>query len=425
MRYILLIFTFVTFSVFSQIEEVRRITQTLCSKEFHGRGYVNQGDSIAAEYIAKEFKKIGLKPLKGKKYFQSFQFNVNAFPGKMNVQIGSKKLIPGIHFLVDPSSARGFTTLKPKSISIQTALSKDLLIQSINEIRESKEYNSVALEFQNASKDTIKLLAGIANQIAEILPVIEISNKKLTWSVAQNQLKYPYLIVQDSVYQSNQEWKIEIDAHLIESHNARNVIGYLKGTGGKNAKTLVFSAHYDHLGQMGLDTYFPGANDNASGTAILISMAKYFKDFPIDCNIIFMAFAGEEIGLLGSKYFVENPLVNLDKISFLVNLDIMGSGEDGITVVNATKFEKEFDELVKINEDKQLLKQIKKRGPAANSDHYWFSEKGVPSFFIYTMGLNNNYHDIFDTYEALSFQEYEDITRLLVRFVSMFSHSKM
>ena len=202
---------------------------------------------------------------------------------------------------------------------------------------------------------------------------------------------------------------------MIQNYTSRNVFGYLPGKK-KCGKTIVYSAHYDHLGRMGTETYFPGGNDNASGTAMLISMAKYFKENPVDYNILFIAFAGEEAGLVGSHYFVEHPLIKLDKIAFLLNLDIMGSGEEGITVVNATLFEKEFKELQKINEEKQLLTVVKARGPAANSDHYWFTQKGVPAFFIYTMGPNKNYHDVNDTYENLSFVEYTDITSLLVEF---------
>jgi aminopeptidase YwaD len=145
-------------------------------------------------------------------------------------------------------------------------------------------------------------------------------------------------------------------------------------------------------------------------------MAKYFKENPQDYNVLFIAFAGEEAGLHGSKYFVEHPLFKLKKMSFLLNLDIMGSGEEGITVVNATLFEQQFNLLKEINTEKNLLTQVKSRGPAANSDHYWFTVKGVPAFFIYTMGPNKHYHDVFDTYEELSFQEYEDITTLLVEF---------
>lgn len=408
------------FAVYSQIEEVRRITKSLCSPEFHGRGYVNGGDSIAAEFIVSEFKKIGVKPLKKKHYFQKFEFDVNTFPSKMFVKIGDQELRPGIHYLVDPSSAAIHQRLVPKIITIQTALNKEKLFNDISEIQKSQTYNSVVLEFQKSSNDTLKLLAGIADQLAQILPVIEITSRKLTWSVANNQLKYAYIQVQDSIYQSNKEWFLDIDAQLLQKHQTQNVVAFLKGKGGKKAKTIVFSAHYDHLGQMGVSTYFPGGNDNASGTAMLLSMASYFKENPVDCNILFIAFAGEEIGLVGSHYFVEHPLFPLNKIDFLVNLDIMGSGEEGITVVNATKFETDFDALVKINDEFQLLAQVKKRGPAANSDHYWFTEKGVPSFFIYTQGPNKHYHDVFDTYEELSFKEYEDIKTLLVKFVKRF-----
>jgi len=73
--------------------------------------------------------------------------------------------------------------------------------------------------------------------------------------------------------------------------------------------------------------------------------------------------------------------------------------------------------LQEINASKLLLKEVKKRGPAANSDHYWFTEKGVPAFFIYTRGPNKHYHDVFDEYEALSFLEFQDITTLLIEFV--------
>ncbi len=110
-------------------------------------------------------------------------------------------------------------------------------------------------------------------------------------------------------------------------------------------------------------------------------------------------------------------MFELSDIKFLLNLDIMGSGEDGITVVNATLFPKQYEALVAINDQEKLLKQIKKRGPAANSDHYFFTEKGVPAFFIYTMGDNKHYHDVEDTYEALTFNEYLDITRLIATFV--------
>jgi Zn-dependent M28 family amino/carboxypeptidase len=224
------------------------------------------------------------------------------------------------------------------------------------------------------------------------------------------------LIIQDSVIGASPEnIAINIDAEFKPLHSTRNVIGYIPSAR-KNAKTLVFSAHYDHLGRMGNDVYFPGGNDNASGSAMLVFLANYFKEHASKYNLVFIAFAGEEVGLLGSQYFVSHPLIKLKDIRFLINLDIMGSGEEGITAVNGTLFEKEFLLLQKINKKQKALPVIKKRGPAANSDHYFFTEAGVPSFFIYTMGPNKNYHDVNDTYENLSFKAFEKIGELLIAF---------
>jgi hypothetical protein len=168
---------------------------------------------------------------------------------------------------------------------------------------------------------------------------------------------------------------------------------------------------------MGQATYFPGANDNASGNAMLLALAEKFKASPLKkYNILFIAFAGEEAGLLGSHYMVDHPVIPLKSIRFLLNLDIMGSGEEGITVVNSTLFPKEFDRLTALNEQSKFLTQIKKRGPAANSDHYFFTEAGVPALYIYTMGPNKNYHDVFDKYDALSFQAFGPLSDLLEQF---------
>lgn len=414
LKSLLLIAFFVHFVSFGQIEEVRRITKTLCSPEFHGRGYVNHGDSIAAEFIVQEFKSIGLKPLKGN-YFQEFKLNVNTFPSNMSLISGDEELIPGVHYLVDPASAGGKMKLTPKAVSVQIALSPEKLYKEIQSIIKNDNYNSVVFDFSNVSSDTLKKLADITHIAAGLLPVIEITNKKFTWSVSDFQLKYPLIQIQDSVYNAEEILSMNISTNLIMDYSSRNVFGYLPAKK-KCKKTIIYSAHYDHLGRMGSNAYFPGGNDNASGTAMLISMAKYFKENPPEYNILFIAFAGEEAGLVGSHYFVNNPPIKLSSIRFLINLDIMGSGEEGVTVVNATLFENEFKELQAINEEKKLLTQIKSRGPAANSDHYWFTQSGVPAFFIYTMGPNKNYHDVFDTYENLSFVEYQDITTLLVEF---------
>ena len=158
--------------------------------------------------------------------------------------------------------------------------------------------------------------------LAKKSPVVITTGQKFTWSVGRQKLNNQVIILKEEHVSEDMNLEIDVEAKFIQNFESKNVAGYLP-SGKKKAKTIVFTAHYDHLGGMGTEAFFPGANDNASGTAMLISMADYFKENPLDFNILFVAFAGEEAGLLGSKYFVENNSMNLKDIEFLLNLDIM------------------------------------------------------------------------------------------------------
>lgn len=407
---------FIVSACVGQTEEVRRITKTLCEPSFHGRGYVNSGDKLAADFIAAEFEKIGLSNY-GPSYFQSFSFPVNCFPGEAQFAYPNKELVIGKDVLVDAGSAGFYGDLTPKYFTAAQLLDQDYLIAEIHDIISKNNYNAAVIDLTTMDKDTLARLRSFKYELAQFFPVIELTNEKFTWSVSQEQHKHLIFQMRPEAFQKDENLKVNLTAQFIERHETQNVIGYIPAKK-KTNKTIVFTAHYDHLGRMGLKTYFPGANDNASGTAMIISMAQHYKaNPPKKFNVVFIAFAGEEAGLLGSKFYVENPLFELEDISFLINLDIMGSGEEGITVVNGSIFKKQFDQLVAINKKENLLKTVNPRGYAANSDHYWFTDKGVPAIFIYTQGPNKNYHDVFDTYDNLTFAETVDITTLLVKFV--------
>lgn len=152
--------------------------------------------------------------------------------------------------------------------------------------------------------------------------------------------------------------------------------------------------------------------------ALLLNLANYYskKENQPKCSIAFIAFAGEEAGLLGSKYFAGHPSIPLNEIKFLVNLDLLGTGDEGMMVVNATEFPRQFALLDSINNVKKYLMKIGQRGKAANSDHYWFTEKGVPSFYFYTLGGISAYHDIYDKAETLPLTKFEDVFRLIIDF---------
>jgi aminopeptidase YwaD len=351
----------------------KKIVDTLTSSIFWGRGYTNDGMKKAAAFLASEFQSYGLTPMNGQDFFQEFSHPVNTFPGKMEVSVNGKALVPGKDFIISAES-RGV-----KGEGALTPSEKDQFINSGDRL-------------------IFKL------------------EDKLTWSVSQEAAEYSVVLVdRKSVAASLTSYKVNFENKVVKNFKASNICGVVKGTAQPDSFILI-SAHYDHLGGMGKETYFPGANDNASGVSLLMNLAKYYAANPQPYSIGFILFAGEEIGLLGSKYFTEHPLVPLKKIRFLTNTDLAGTGEEGITVVNATEFPKEFEWMQKINNEQKLLAAVNARGKAANSDHYFFTEKAVPSFFFYTLGGIKAYHDVFDKSETLPLNEHEDLFKLLIAF---------
>ncbi|MBK5284656.1 MAG: Zn-dependent exopeptidase M28 [Bacteroidia bacterium] len=248
--------------------------------------------------------------------------------------------------------------------------------------------------------------------------IIAIEEKKLTWSVSSEAYPYPIFVVKREFIAVGKKISFDVTNKIIPEFKTQNLAGYYDGTSAEDS-FIVITAHYDHLGMMGDSVYFPGANDNASGTSMMLDFLKYYsseKNRP-KCKVAFVAFAGEEAGLRGSEYFVNNPMIPLNRIKFLINLDLVGTGDEGIMVVNATEHPDKFKVLKKINKEKKYFSNIGQRGKAKNSDHYWFTEKGVKCFFIYTLGGISAYHDIYDRAETVPLTKYENLFRLLRDFV--------
>lgn len=424
MRNLLIIFLVYT-CAYGQNETGKSVVQTLCLETFHGRGYVNHGDSIAGVYIAQKFKELGLKPIH-KSYFQSFTFPVQTFPGACTAIVDGDTLKPGIHYLIEPNSGPSCAAndcQQGKSYNIVTC-NLETLYKSTSSFYPCPPNVILAVRSFGISPDSLKVIKNRIQELSKFAPVLHVTREKFTWSVSQTANKYPFLSIQDSIFNKITEGSLYLHlvSHFQARHRANNVIAYVPARNHSKKKPYLFvTAHYDHLGRMGQSTYFPGGNDNASGVGMLVSLAEEIVQKPLtDFNVVFVAFAGEEAGLLGSSFMVEHPIIPLGKIRFLLNLDIMGSGEEGITVVNSTLFKTEFDRILALNETGKYVNQIKPRGPAANSDHYPFTVSGVPAFFVYTMGPNKNYHDIFDTYEALSFEKFDDLERLFLSFIRGF-----
>ena len=389
----------------------KQVVATLCAPGMYGRGYVDNGDGLAADWIAEQYKAMGLLPLKAD-YYEPFKFNVNSFPDSVKVQLDGKVLVPGIDFLVDPSSGSASGTFELVHLTAEVLLQPERKATVMG----SLPGKAACLHLPaTTNADTLQAYRALERELLHYCPVVRASTGKLTWGVAQEARRYPMIeIAGDLLTGTARTISIEVRNRLLVDHQARNVLGTIKG---KGRKWVIIGAHYDHLGQMGSDVMFPGANDNASGVAMLLSLADHFSKFKPKYNLLFAAFAGEEAGLVGSEWCAVDRPINFPDVKMMLNLDILGTGDDGIMVVNATAQQPAYDLLVKINGKKNYLKEVKSRGPSCNSDHCSFVKRGVPSIFVYTLGGIAAYHDVLDKAETLPLNEFADLHFLLRDFI--------
>jgi len=391
-------------------QRLRVHLDVLAAPAMHGRGYVQGGREQAASYIEKQFRSFGVKPLGDNGYRQSYSFPVNTFPGAVELSLNGKTLKPGIDFLVDAGSASFNAHSLP--IRVVDLANKESMAKALGSNPASCLWVLRNVDsFCKAHNVRPHSFAATLPRGAFLVP----QTTKAMWTVSQEQQQATVFYVADSLVPSSGTADVRVRASLMKTDND-NLIGYVPGL--IRDSFIVFSAHYDHLGMMGEEAIFPGASDNASGTSMLLYLAEYYVRNPQRYSIVFIAFSGEEAGLMGSRWFVSHPLLPLSNMRFLTNVDIMGNATDGITVVNATEQPAAFSLLNSINESKHYLPVIKSRGKAANSDHYFFSEAGVPAFFIYTNGGQGYYHDVYDKPEEISFTNVPAIALLLADFVA-------
>ena len=386
------------------------VINALCDSSLSGRGYINKGDSLAAEFIAEKYREIGLQEL-SPNYMHRFNLNINTIP-EVTLEIDDNVLRAGYDYLIAPSSPKAEIEGKIFYVSLKILHAPNAASKVKKAVK--KGYIPVIATYENKDELAVKSVEEIRE--CSKAKVIVFLKDHLTWSVARNQTEMAEIWLLDSVFNPYSEnIRFRINAQLIENYSSQNVSGYVEGTKYPDS-LIILCGHYDHLGKMG-DAIFFGANDNASGIAMLLDLAAYFAKNPQEYSIAFVAFGGEEAGLVGSYNFVNSPPegAEMERIKFVFNMDLMGSGEDGATIVNGSVFQDHFDVFVDINNNNEYLRKIKSRGKAANSDHYFFSELGIPSFFIYLMGEYKHYHIPQDNPENLQLGVHYDASFSLIK----------
>jgi Peptidase family M28/PDZ domain len=205
---------------------------------------------------------------------------------------------------------------------------------------------------------------------------------------------------------------------------AENIIGYIDN-GAEH--TVIIGAHYDHLG-LGNDggsldanpkgKIHNGADDNASGTAGVIELARYFQNNgkKEKNNLLFICFSGEELGLYGSKYFTEHPTIDFNKVTYMINMDMIGRLPESKSLsVSGTGTSAVWEPLLKkLSNDKVILKTDSSgMGP---SDHSSFYVKGVPALHFFT-GSHSDYHKPSDDWEKINYEGEVDVLKIIIKVI--------
>ncbi len=391
----------------------RRIINTLASPQMQGRAYCTGADKKAAEFLVQELKKNHIQPLVPG-YFQQFPVQKNCITDSVFLFIDNKKLHPGSQYIIEgdaPSIAGSFYLYRLKNPKKWKRFAR----------RKDRDSFFVVVDYKDIEKlkkdQRQQVYKAIRQNRMQAAGVI-ILKDNFYYYPRPNHKFYPLIYMKHDAYpiMAEKVW-ISIKSQ-VKQFQSQNIVAYIKG---QSDTMILVTAHYDHIGREG-QIYFPGANDNASGTAMVMSIARSFaqrKSQP-HYTLVFVLFSGEEMGLVGSSYFVENPPIDLKKVKLVINLDMVGSGDKGITVVNGRNNPAIMNLLNSINQQNNYLPDIAVRSNAPNSDHYPFTQAGVNAIFIYTRGQYKEYHNIYDRPSKLPLNKFSQLTKLLITFINQY-----
>ncbi len=407
--------------------QIRQYIRDLSAPSMYGRGYAYRGDSIAADYLREQFRRLDIAPFYYPDYYERYSFPSYAMEGEVDAILDRQRLEGWKDFAISPFSRSAHGTFRilpitPQILTDSAALASfcannekmignALLYVDVSHCADEATVKSVYAFCYSLFRKTDRARMPFQGML---LGVPEIP----AWSFSFPKLFYDYVLcyVRAGMMTENpRELFLSYNNRWIPAYATQNICAQIQGTQEPDS-FVVIGAHYDHLGQMGDDVLFPGCHDNASGVATLLDMAAGFKQNPLRYTVLLTLFSGEEAGLLGSSRFVQDSLLDFSRIALMLNLDLLCGGDEGITVENVyeTETARFFRTLDSLNRKYSLLPKVNPRKNAPNSDHYPFSRKGVPAVFVYTLGgRTGTCHQPDDTSENASLSACPGIVRLL------------
>jgi hypothetical protein len=439
----------------------------LASPELKGRATGSPELETAAGYIASQFQSFGVKPVPGSTYQQAFTTTVGAHLGANNrLQADAAELPLRSGFIPFSFSSSGTVSapvvfvgygitaneyhyddyagvdVKDKIVLLVRHEPQENDDKSVFQGKELTQHSTFAIKAVNAkmhgaravilvndtyphhSGDTDKLTpfgqATGPNDAGILFAQVGESTAE-AWLKAEGHDLRETLdgIDKDLKPRSFALSKLAVTLTLDIQHDMKtvhNVAAYLPG---KTSEYVIIGAHYDHLGLGDEHSLAPsqigqihfGADDNASGTAGVIELARWFSKQPQQQRgVLFMTFAGEELGLLGSNYYTQHPLLPLENAVAMLNMDMIGRIRGGKVYVNGTGTGSTLDKLVESIQPPESFKlDLSEATGYGGSDHMSFTVKQVPVLFFFS-GLHGDYHKPSDTWDKI---DAPDAARLL------------
>ena len=415
-KILIFLLAFTTFHLYSQdLNHYKQIVKELSSAKYQGRGYAYGGANKAGKYLKKEFAKAGVDEV----VCQPFKLNINTFPKKMEMSVDGRMLTPGVDFSMREYSSGAHGTYK-------------LYYVDTNNYDPAKMFSDLAkpenkdcfvvCDFWFSYKhyeDFQKLWGGTSCANAGMIQTWE-PLLKFYKAYGERVMGKPVIWATSDFPKNAQSITVNIDNKFLKDYECFNVIAKVEGR--RHDSCYVFTAHYDHLGNLGKDVFYAGANDNASGTATIVTMAAYYAKNRPEFDMYFIAFSGEDANLRGSEWFATHPIVPLPQIKYLFNIDMIGDNNPVQYCEVSGKGMRGFSLFEKINEEKHYFKSLNRGELAGNSDHYPFAVRHVPCIFFENEEGDafKYYHTVYDTYENALFDTYEPVFRLVRDFVERY-----
>lgn len=452
-------------------EKLRAHIEYLAGPKLKGRGTGTPELNKASQYIAEQFKRAGLQPIGGKSYFQKFQVTVGAKLGsKNNVEFSrgaertalrvQQDFVP-LNFSDTGEATAGlvfagfgitapefkyddYTGLDVKDkavIVLRNEPQKDdeksafdgkqptNHSQIVNKAINARNHGARVMVLLNdtpgpGEEDVLVKFGTLTGPDNAGLLLVqakrEVVDKWLAASgknLAQLQKTIDEKFQPQSYEVPDTKLQVRIDVRHIKA-DTQNVVGVLRGSDPKMAEeAVVIGAHYDHLGlgtksslapsQVGKPHY--GADDNASGTSVMLELVRVLVEQRqgLRRTIVFLAFSGEELGLLGSSYYTKNPLWPMERTVAMINLDMVGRPKDSKLFIGGMGTSPAFKEIIEKANVTNMQLSFQQSG-YGSSDHSSFYVKNIPVLFFFS-GLHADYHKPSDTPEKI---QYADAARV-------------